>query len=158
MSRNLFGQTDGQTDRRTDSTIHRAAWSQLKIHWLLAAVAHALVHIRCQGFYDNTEAVEYHHCLSVSMFQTLRNITPAQHLIQSIPHTPQLHLTRQNSTQSVGNMLPPPWHLLPHVLQIMPRTPNMTNFSQRITIMRKIHRAWLKCLETPNLTHFTKSK
>ena len=30
--------------------------------------------------------------------------------------------TRQNSTQSVGNMPPPsPRHLLPHVLQIMPR-------------------------------------
>ena len=25
------GQTDGQTDRRTENTIHRAAWSQLKI-------------------------------------------------------------------------------------------------------------------------------
>ena len=28
------GQTDRQTDRRTENTIHRAAWSQLKIvHW-----------------------------------------------------------------------------------------------------------------------------
>ena len=27
------GQTDRQTDRRTENTIHRAAWSQLKICW-----------------------------------------------------------------------------------------------------------------------------
>ena len=29
--RRTDGQTDGQTDRRTENTIHRAAWSQLKI-------------------------------------------------------------------------------------------------------------------------------
>ena len=28
------GRTDGQTDGQTDWTIHRAAWSQLKIYWL----------------------------------------------------------------------------------------------------------------------------
>ena len=31
--RRTDGQTDGQTDRRTENTIHRAAWSQLKIPW-----------------------------------------------------------------------------------------------------------------------------
>ena len=44
--------------------------------------------------------------------------------------------TRQNSTQSVGNMPPlPPRHLLPHVLQIIPRNPKYTGFSQRGIIM-----------------------
>ena len=51
----------------------------------------------------------------------------------------------------------PPWHLLPHILQIMPRkTPNMTSFSQRGTIMRKNHRKWPKWPEI--LARFTKSK
>ena len=37
--------------------------------------------------------------------------------------------TRQNSTQSVGNMpLLPPRHLLPHVLQIMARNPKYDQF------------------------------
>ena len=31
------GQTDGQTDRRTENTIHRAAWSQLKIRGIYIA-------------------------------------------------------------------------------------------------------------------------
>ena len=33
--RRTDGQTDGRTDRRTDWTIHRAAWSQLKIALIL---------------------------------------------------------------------------------------------------------------------------
>ena len=37
--------------------------------------------------------------------------------------------TRQHSTQSVGNMPPPsPRHLLPHVLQIMPKNPKYDQF------------------------------
>ena len=32
--RRTDGQTDGQTDRRTENTIHRAAWSQLKMRLL----------------------------------------------------------------------------------------------------------------------------
>ena len=40
--------------------------------------------------------------------------------------------TRQNSTQSVGNMpLPSPRHLLPHVLQIMPRNPKYDQFQPK---------------------------
>ena len=67
--------------------------------------------------------------------------------------------TRQSLMQSVGNMpLLPLRHLLPHVLQIMPRNSEMVTFSQRGTIMRKIHRAWPKWPGTPNLTHFTKWK
>ena len=67
--------------------------------------------------------------------------------------------TRQNSVENVGNMPPlPPRHLLPHVFRIMPRNPNVTSFSQRGIIMRKIHRALPKWPETQNLTRFTKSK
>ena len=41
-------------------------------------------------------------------------------------------LTRQHSTQSVGNMPPPsPRHLLPHVLQIMPRNPKYDQFQPK---------------------------
>ena len=39
-----------------------------------------------------------------------------------------------------------------------PETQNMISFSQSGTIMRKMHRAWPKCLETPNLTCFIKTK
>ena len=40
--------------------------------------------------------------------------------------------TRQNTTQSVGNMPPPsPRHLLPHVLQIMPRNPKYDQFQPK---------------------------
>ena len=43
-----------------------------------------------------------------------------------------LILTRQHSTQSVGNMPPPsPRHLLPHVLQIMPRNPKYDQFQPK---------------------------
>ena len=118
--------------------------------------------------------------------------------------------TRQNSTQSVGNMPPlPPRHLLPHVLRIMPGNPKYDQFqskghhdeknSQSMTKIPKFdpfHKVKIvpklekstncdhnllssedaqdtstckmpghflngfsgKCLETPNLTHFTKSK
>ena len=118
--------------------------------------------------------------------------------------------TRQNSTQSVRNMPPlPPRHLLPQVLQIMPRNPKYDQFQSKghrneenIQSMTKIHKFdpfhkvkivpklekstncyhnplisedaqdtssckipghflngfSRKCLETPNLTHFTKSK
>ena len=56
--------------------------------------------------------------------------------------------TRQNSTQSIGNMPPLlPRHLLPHILQIMHRNPKYDRF-QSCTIMKKIHRAPSKCLET----------
>ena len=42
------------------------------------------------------------------------------------------HLTRQHSTQSVRNMPPPsPRHLLPHVLQIMPRNANYDQFQPK---------------------------
>ena len=34
------GQTDRQTDRRTENTIHRAAWSQLKIYWFSIKKCH----------------------------------------------------------------------------------------------------------------------
>ena len=55
--------------------------------------------------------------------------------------------------------LRPPLHIYFHKFsRSCPETPNMTNFSQRVTIMRKIHRARPKCLETPNFTRFTKSK
>ena len=41
-------------------------------------------------------------------------------------------LTRQNSTQNVGNMPPPsPRHLLPQVLQIMPRNPKYDQFQPK---------------------------
>ena len=121
--------------------------------------------------------------------------------------------TRQHSTQSVGNVPPPsPRHLLPHVLQIMPRNPKYDKFQpkghhneenpQSMTKMPgnpkfyqfhlvkiasklekstncnhnpissesgqdtsacKISGSFLhgfsrKCLETPNLTRFTKSQ
>ena len=40
--------------------------------------------------------------------------------------------TRQHSTQCVGNMpLPSPRHLLPHVLQIMPRNPKYDQFQPK---------------------------
>ena len=40
--------------------------------------------------------------------------------------------TRQHSTQSVGNMPPPsPRHLLPQVLQIMPRNPKYDQFQPK---------------------------
>ena len=39
------------------------------------------------------------------------------------------YITKQHSAQSVGNMPPPsPQHLLPHVLQIMPRNPKYDQF------------------------------
>ena len=38
------GVTDGQTDRRTENTIHRAAWSQLKIIEHLSYAASSFVH------------------------------------------------------------------------------------------------------------------
>ena len=41
-------------------------------------------------------------------------------------------ITRQHSTQSVGNMPPPsPPHLLPQVLQIMPRNPKYDQFQPK---------------------------
>ena len=41
-------------------------------------------------------------------------------------------ITRQHSTQSVGNMPPPsPRHLLPHALQIMPRNPKYDKFQPK---------------------------
>ena len=41
-------------------------------------------------------------------------------------------MTRQHSTQSVRNMPPPsPRHLLPHVLQIMPRNANYDQFQPK---------------------------
>ena len=44
----------------------------------------------------------------------------------------KVDLTRQHSTQSVGNMPPPsPGHLLPHVLQIMPRNPKYDKFQPK---------------------------
>ena len=122
-------------------------------------------------------------------------------------------LTRQHSTQSVGNMPPPsPRHLLPHVLQIMPRNPKYDQFQPKghhneenpqsmtkmpgnpkfypfhlVKIASKLEKSTncshnlissesgqdtsackisghflngfsRKCLETPNLTRFTKSK
>ena len=43
-----------------------------------------------------------------------------------------VQLTRQHSTQSVGNMPPPsPPHLLPQVLQIMPRNPKYDQFQPK---------------------------
>ena len=43
-----------------------------------------------------------------------------------------LKKTRQHSTQSVGNMPPPsPPHLLPQVLQIMPRNPKYDQFQPK---------------------------
>ena len=118
--------------------------------------------------------------------------------------------TRQNLRQSVGNMPPlPPPHLLPHVLQIMPRNHKYDQFEskghhneenphsmtkipkfdpfQEVKIVPKLRKSTncnhnllssedahdtsackmpghflngfsRKCLETPNLTHFTKSK
>ena len=40
--------------------------------------------------------------------------------------------TRQNSTQSIGNMPPPPpRHWLPHVLKIMPRNPKYDQFQSK---------------------------
>ena len=42
------------------------------------------------------------------------------------------YITRQHSTQSVRNMPPPsPRHLLPHVLQIMPRNPKYDKFQPK---------------------------
>ena len=42
------------------------------------------------------------------------------------------NVTRQHSTQSVGNMPPPsPRHLFPHVLQIMPRNPKYDKFQPK---------------------------
>ena len=59
-------QTDRQTDRRTEKTIHRAAWSQLKIKvkgtpvsaassWLISVVLHirASYQLRSLSFHDN---------------------------------------------------------------------------------------------------------
>ena len=121
--------------------------------------------------------------------------------------------TRQHSTQSVGNMPPPsPRHLLPHVLQIMPRNPKYDQFQPKghhneenpqsttkmpgnptfdpfhlVKLASKLEKStncnhnlissesgqdisackisghflngfFRKCLETPNLTRFTKSK
>ena len=118
--------------------------------------------------------------------------------------------TKQNSTQSVGNMPPlPPRHLLLQVLQIMPRKPKYDQFPskghhneenpqsmtkipkfdpfQEVKMVPKLEKSTIcdhnlftsedaqdtpeckmpdyflngfsrKCLETPNLTHFTKSE
>ena len=44
----------------------------------------------------------------------------------------KLWQTRPHSTQSVGNMPPPsPQHLLPHILQIMPRNPKYDQFQPK---------------------------
>ena len=44
----------------------------------------------------------------------------------------ELWKTRQHSTQSVGNMSPPsPRHLLPHVLEIVPRNPKYDQFQPK---------------------------
>ena len=48
------------------------------------------------------------------------------------PNFITITLIRQNSMQSVENMPPlPPWHLLPHVLQIMPRNPKYDQFQSK---------------------------
>ena len=68
------------------------------------------------------------------------------------------HKTRQHSTQSVGNMPPPsPPHLLPQVLQIMPRNPKYDQFQPKGHHNEENPQS-TKCLETPNFTCFTKSK
>ena len=66
--------------------------------------------------------------------------------------------TRQNSTQSVGNMPPLPLrHLLPHVLQIMPRKPKHDQFQSKGHHNEENPPSTTKMPGNPNLTHFTQS-
>ena len=77
------------------------------------------VTLTLQKHHNECYCISNHRCLDCLLNQLFRCISK----------------TKQNSTQSIGNMPPlPPCHLLPHVLQI-------TSFSQRGTIMNKIHKA-----------------
>ena len=68
-------------------------------------------------------------------------------------------LTRQNSMQSVGNMPPLPLcHLLPHVLQIMPRNPKYDQFQSKGHHNGENAQSTTKMPGNPKLTHFTKWK
>ena len=73
------------------------------------------------GYYTVRKPIKqkvWKHCLSLMAQRTIK------HFIARI--------TRQHSTQSVGNMPPPsPRHLLPHVLQIMPRNPKYDQFQPK---------------------------
>ena len=60
--------------------------------------------------------------------------------------------TRQNSTQSVGNMPPLAPTFTP--THSPDNAPNMTSFSQKGIIMRKIHRAWPKWPGNPEFDPF----
>ena len=63
--------------------------------------------------------------------------------------------TRQNWTQSFANMPQlPPQHLLPHVLQIMPRNSKYDQFHSKGYHNEEIHRARPKCLETTKFDTF----
>ena len=58
------GVTDRQKDRQTENTIHRAAWSQLKIHFKIILFSD-LGHIG----HISADAIENQHCSSFSYFE-----------------------------------------------------------------------------------------
>ena len=68
-------------------------------------------------------------------------------------------ITRQHSTQSVGNMPPPsPRHLLPHILQIMPRNPKYDQFQPKGHYNEENPQSTTKMPGNPKFYRFTKSK
>ena len=65
--RRTDGQTDRRTDRRTENTIHRAAWSQLKI---ASIQFHAKPLSTLKQFYHECDLIEYVQ-LELSKFRCL---------------------------------------------------------------------------------------
>ena len=83
-------------------------------------------------------------------------ITPENFMMIRWWEHSQLDRTRRKASEIC---LRPPRHLLSHILQIMPRNPKYDQFQGKgHHNKRKIHRVWPKCLETPNLNRFIKSK
>ena len=111
-------------------------------HW--AVHTHFLIHTNwtrlCSQHIMSIKNVITHvlyQCLFAS-FQSVQGV--ARNIAENGWHFPGniLHIfclkksTRQHSTQSVGNMPPPsPPHLLPQVLQIMPRNPKYDQFQPK---------------------------
>ena len=89
-------------------------------------------------FYPNSSVLKVHHWFRYSLLATCS--VPSLYLDQcwiivNCTNSVKIYKkmkTRQHSTQSIGNMPPPsPRHLLPHVLQIMPRNPKYDQFQPK---------------------------